>query len=111
MLCYSGKDEFLTKLNLSQVAAEVANEMRGKSWDDRFKWVHSIKEEGNKLFKQEKYDDAIDIYMKGLCGMDFSQYDVKTKEEQKDKDMRVNRELKAPILNNIALCLNKQGKY
>ena len=43
--------------------------------------------------------------------MDFSQYDIKTKEEQKEKDMRVNRELKAPILNNIALCLNKQGKY
>ena len=25
--------------------------------------------------------------------------------------MKVSRDLKAPVLNNIALCLNKQGKY
>lgn len=43
--------------------------------------------------------------------MDFSSYSIKENaKEQKELDTRVKRELKAPILNNIALCLIKQGK-
>lgn len=49
--------------------------------------------------------------MRALCGMDFSSYSIKENaKEQKELDTRVKRELKAPILNNIALCLIKQGK-
>ena len=40
----SGKDEFLTKINVAQVGAEVANLLRGKTWDERFKWVTDIKD-------------------------------------------------------------------
>ena len=49
--------------------------------------------------------------MRALCGMDFTSYSIKENaKEQKELDTRVKRELKAPILNNIALCLIKQGK-
>ena len=54
------------------MGAEVANELRGKSWDERYEWVVKVKEQGNVLFKGEKYSDAIDVYMKALCGMDFT---------------------------------------
>lgn len=89
------------------MGAEVANELRGKTWDARFQWVSDAKDKGNKLFKDEKYDQAIDEYMRALCGLDFSSYDIPSEKEHKEKDTRVNKELKAPILNNIALCLNK----
>lgn len=43
--------------------------------------------------------------------MDFTSYQIKEDAgEQKEREIRVKRELKAPILNNIALCLIKQGK-
>lgn len=45
-----GKDEFLSKVNIAQMGAEVANELRGKSWDERFAWITAVKDRGNKLF-------------------------------------------------------------
>ena len=90
------------------MGAEVANELRGQSWDQRYEWVVKIKEQGNLLFKSEKYSDAIDVYMKALCGMDFSQYEtLSSPQKQKERDLKVSKDLKAPVLNNIALCLNK----
>ena len=99
----------MTKVNIATMGADVANELRGKSWDERYAWILKIKDEGNVLFKAEKIAEAIDVYMKALCGMDFSSYDHG--KDFKARELRVNKELKAPILNNIALCLNKQGKY
>ena len=61
-------------MNLQQTGAEVANELRGKSWDERYQWVGEAKERGNKKFKEEKYEAAIDEYMRALCGMDFTSY-------------------------------------
>jgi hypothetical protein len=54
----------------------VANELRGKTWDARFTWVTEVKDQGNKMFKEEKYELAIDTYMRALCGMDFSSYET-----------------------------------
>lgn len=83
--------------------------MRGKSWDDRYQWISQAKEKGNAMVKEEKFEAAIDEYMRALCAMDFSKYED-AGDKQKDRDTKVKRELKAPILNNIALCLIKQGK-
>ena len=33
LLISRGKDEFLSKVNVAQMGAEVANELRGQSWD------------------------------------------------------------------------------
>ena len=44
--------------------------------------------------------------MKALCGLDF------TKTTPSEDDMqRVEKELKIPVLNNVALCLMKMEKY
>jgi hypothetical protein len=36
-----------------------------------------VKEKGNLLVKDEKYEGAIDEYMRALCGMDFTSYSIK----------------------------------
>jgi hypothetical protein len=36
-----------------------------------------VKEKGNLLVKEDKYEAAIDEYMRALCGMDFSSYSIK----------------------------------
>jgi hypothetical protein len=56
------------------MGAEVANDLRGKNWETRYSWITDVKMQGNNLFKEEKYEVAIDTYMKALCGMDFSSY-------------------------------------
>lgn len=38
------------------VAAEVAEELKDKSWDERFDWITSIKDEGNKFVKTCEYE-------------------------------------------------------
>eukprot|EP00347_Sterkiella_histriomuscorum_P022036 403331911 len=87
------------------MGTEVAAIIKGKSWDEQYDWVQSQKEEGNKLYKVEVFDQAIDAYMKALCGLDFG------KDQTEDQVDRVSKDLKAPILNNIAMCLIKQGKF
>lgn len=77
--------------------------LKGKTWQERYDWIVGQKDETNKLFKSGVYDQAIDGYLKALCGLDFG------KQTAEEED-RVNKELKAPILNNIAACLIKQGK-
>ena len=62
----------MTKVNIATMGSEVANELRGTTWEARSQWVNKVKEQGNQLFKEEKYTEAIDVYMKALCGMDFS---------------------------------------
>ncbi len=50
--------------------------------------------------KEQNYQDAVDIYLRALCGLDFGK-------QTPDQEERVNKELKAPVLNNLALCLMK----
>eukprot|EP00349_Pseudokeronopsis_sp_Brazil_P009061 CAMPEP_0202972198 /NCGR_PEP_ID=MMETSP1396-20130829/34246_1 /ASSEMBLY_ACC=CAM_ASM_000872 /TAXON_ID= /ORGANISM="Pseudokeronopsis sp., Strain Brazil" /LENGTH=75 /DNA_ID=CAMNT_0049702341 /DNA_START=196 /DNA_END=423 /DNA_ORIENTATION=- len=64
------------------------------------------KEEGNKKVKEGKLDDAIEVYLRSLCAFEF---DPKS---TKPEDLKaVNFDLKAPILNNLALCLMKQKRF
>lgn len=94
----------MTKANITKMGGEVAEELKDASWDQRFAWIMKVKEEGNALVQQKDYEKSIDTYLKALCGLDFGK-------QSPDQEERVNRELKAPILNNIALCLIKQEKY
>jgi hypothetical protein len=85
------------------MGAEVANELRGSSWDNRVQWINKVKETGNQQFKEEKYNEAIDTYMRALCGMDFSSYEqLADAKADKERELNVKRNLKAPVLNNIA---------
>lgn len=64
--------------------------------------MNSKKEEGNLLYREQKYGPAVELYMAALCGFEFGS---KLTGEEKES---VERDLKAPILNNIALCQMKQ---
>ena len=41
------------------------------SWDERFEWVHQKKLKGNRLFKKEKYDEASEVYLEAMLGLDI----------------------------------------
>ena len=63
-----------------------------QTFTERCKWVESQRQQGNSLFKQEKFPEAIDEYMKCLCALDFKScrgYVDETTEEpiERDKDM------------------------
>lgn len=53
------------------MGTDVATLLKGKTWEEKFNWVNSQKDEGNVLFKQQIFDQAIDAYLKALCGLDF----------------------------------------
>ena len=93
----------MTKVNVAQMGAEVANELRGKTWEARVAWINKIKDQGNELFKADKFAEAIDVYMKALCGMDFTSYKhLDDPQAEREREISVKRTLKAPVLNNIA---------
>ena len=59
---------------------------------------------GNYHFKEKKYEEAISAYLKGLMGMDFSTCSEKV---EFIRTKMVDLDKKVPVLNNIALCLQK----
>jgi len=54
------------------------------------------------VFKEEKYELALDEYLKTLCAMDLGTVEGEV-DEQKRKMTEVA--MKIPVLNNMALCL------
>ncbi len=42
---------------------------KNSPWESRFEWVTQTKEEGNTLFKEGRYEEAIDIYLRAYCGI------------------------------------------
>jgi hypothetical protein len=75
--------------------------LKGYTFEQRYDWINNKKEEGNKHFKAKEYDKAIEVYTSALCGFDFGN---NLNEDDKES---VNKDLMAPILNNMALCLMK----
>ena len=93
----------MTKVNVAQMGAEAANELRETDWEAHTEWENRFKEQGNVKFKEERYEEAIDSYMRALCGMDFSSYEhLQDAKADKERELNVKRNLKAPVLNNIA---------
>lgn len=70
------RDEGLTKLNVMKLAEDVKYEVLNsvipeedrknrnkeseKAWEARFDWVNDEKEKGNTIFKDGRFDEAID---------------------------------------------------
>ena len=52
------------------------------SYEDRFAWILRKKEEGSQLCKDQKYKEAIDIWMQAMCGYEFGKY----KKDKKNRD-------------------------
>lgn len=64
-----------------------------------------MKDQGNQLYKDANYDEAIDTYIKALCGLQF-----RKKELKKTELTYIDTKLKLPILNNMGLSLMQLGK-
>jgi len=88
------------------MGVDAANEIAGKSFDEKCQWIESNKQIGNNLVKENKLEEALDAYLKSLCGFSFKEDGV-SKETIHEKDV----ELKVPILNNMALCLIRSKKF
>lgn len=77
---------------MGSMAREVTEAIYAQTFKERINWIESQRKKGNELFKQEKFEEALDEYMKCLCALDFKScrgYIDPTTEEPKaaDKDM------------------------
>lgn len=87
------------------MGARASAELKDATFDERWNWIVARKDEGNAEYKNKEYEGAIDGYLLALCGLGF---DKSISQDQKEK---VDKELKLPVLNNMALCLINQKKY
>ena len=95
---------------VEEVERELESHLLGSEldpWEARFEWVTKEKEAGNALFKGAKYQEAIDQYMRAYCGVVGYKKVEKAKAEDRES---INKDLKSPLINNIAMCLIKLGK-
>ena len=102
----TSEDETIMKSKVTQMGAEVATELHDATYEQRCTWIKEQKEIGNKLYQDKKIAEATDQYLRCLCGFDFSKKTTSKEERQK-----ADRELKIPILNNMALCLMADQKF
>lgn len=118
------KEAVAQKTKMSAMAQEVIDAIYQQTFDERLKWIENQRKVGNESFKQEKYPEAIDEYMKCLCALDFrscrgyvdqTTETVKEADKDLDKKLWITREkeqmaqlqMKIPCLNNMAQCLIK----
>ena len=70
-------------------------------------WIEDTRKRGNTFVNEEKYKEGLDEYMKCLCALDFK--NIKGKKPDDDQITMTEVGVKIPVLNNMALALNKQG--
>lgn len=91
------KQQLETKKNLM----EVSKDLDGKSFKERIEWLIDKKKKGNKLFGNEKYKEATEIYLKGLMGLT----DGNSQTEKKEM-----ADLKEILTLNLAMSQFYSGK-
>lgn len=62
------------------------------------------KNAANTLFKENKFDEAIEVYLEAMLGLD-----VEEKDEQKLRETTLD--YKYPIMLNIVTCMYKKGEF
>ena len=83
------KDAVANSTKMSAMARDVVEQIFGQTFPERIKWIEDQRKAGNELFKQDKFTEAIDEYMKCLCALDFKScrgYVDATTEQVSDKD-------------------------
>lgn len=88
------------------MGVDVMNQLKGATYDERCEWILNQKATGNELYKNQKYDEAMDAYLKSLCGFAFEK-----KEMTEEQIAYTENEIKVPVLNNLAICLMKKKNY
>ena len=65
------KDSVAQQSKMNAMAREVTDAIFMQTFSERVNWIESQRKKGNEKFKEEKYTEAIDEYMKCLCALDF----------------------------------------
>ena len=60
------------KDKIKEFTIEVTEELKSHSFEQRCNWIMEMKEKGNSTFKESTYEDAIEIFMRALCGFEFN---------------------------------------
>ena len=122
------KDAVANSTKMSAMARDVVEQIFNQTFPERIKWIEDQRKKGNELFKQDKFTDAIDEYMKCLCALDFKSCRgyldpttelPKERDRDLDKTLWISRErevmaqlqMKVPCLNNMAQCLIRLEKF
>ncbi|KAE9553008.1 hypothetical protein FO519_003769 [Halicephalobus sp. NKZ332] len=96
-------------IHLKQVLSE--NEYKADSWqlDDeaKMKAIVNLKAEGNELFKNKKYEEAIEKYREALTMIDV----LLLKEKPGDTEWKELDEKNIPFYLNLSQCYLCVGKY
>ncbi|EAR99772.1 tetratricopeptide repeat protein (macronuclear) [Tetrahymena thermophila SB210] len=98
------KDQMVDKLDRQNRMNQVAKMLKDLSWEERFEWIHQQKIKGNRFFKKGQYQEAADIYVQGLMGIEFKIPDPVIQS-------RMEQENILPLLTNVATTLIKLKKY
>ena len=85
---------------IKNIGKEKDQLLKNHTYDERYKWIQEQKTSGDKKFKDGAFNDAVDMYMQALCGLNFARLKP-TKTQLED----IEKKLKIPILSNMALTL------
>jgi tetratricopeptide (TPR) repeat protein len=83
--------------NKLEQAAHLTSQMTA---EQKMEWTQKQRQQGNQLYQEAKYKEAIDIYLTCLVARDTNQ--------QSEKDQQV---VILPVMNNLAQCALQLGWY
>ncbi|XP_034230192.1 AH receptor-interacting protein [Thrips palmi] len=99
--------EFIIEL----LKVEAPDEYKKESWqmseNEKLDQVPKLREEGNKHYKEQKYDAACESYSIALGFIE----QLMLKEKPRDTEWLELQELKMPLLLNLSQCKLKQGDF
>jgi len=89
--------------------------------EEKFEWAKDQRKEGNLLFSESKYKEAMDVYLTCLVAMDKllpskkstdseqskDTNNMNTDDNEVDKRKKVEDEIQLPVLLNLSLCTLK----
>lgn len=80
---------------------QTAAVLHGMSTEEKLDWAKAQRGEGNALFADREYREAMDVYVTCLVAMD--------KLKGSDIEENIEKEIQLPVLLNLALCALKMG--
>ena len=103
-----GEYENATEKDLSLLTskasiATMAQQIQHLPEDDKLKAALELKEQGNELFRNQKYDEALKVYLQSLSASNFG-------DSTSSSSGNVNT-LIVPILGNMAACCLQMKEY
>eukprot|EP00742_Colponemidia_sp_Colp-10_P014602 GILJ01016604.1.p1 GENE.GILJ01016604.1~~GILJ01016604.1.p1 ORF type:complete len:243 (+),score=40.77 GILJ01016604.1:30-731(+) len=99
----SNKEDMLKQAHLSDRMGQVAQRLKGLSWEQKLQWGLERKAASNKLYSAGQWQQAADGYLEALMGLDMS--------GDATQQSQMNTEIKIPCLLNIAMCMLKQQQW